>query len=209
MARHRRRRRVRLPRPRRARPICRRRDLRPRHLLPEEFRGCTMIVSPSARTGLQRAGAAALPDVAPTRPPYPLPVLKAWMRGSQGGPRRRRQRDLSGRAADLYRQATLRQHERSDPAADVGRCWSGSGRTGSNLVADRFMSGGRDRAQTRNVASNRMVDPVIRRRRPRLARLSQSDGGRRIVVFRAVGMGLGLAARSHDSPRAVVNFTLS
>jgi hypothetical protein len=51
------------------------------HLLPEEFRGCTMVVSPSARTGLRgpgllRARLWLLLDRA-----YPLPVLKLWVRG--------------------------------------------------------------------------------------------------------------------------------
>ena len=46
-------------------------------MLPEEFRGATMIVPPSARTGLRGADAPAVQAVVPARQSYELLALKA------------------------------------------------------------------------------------------------------------------------------------
>ena len=188
-------------RARRPGAVCRRRDPCARHLLPEEFRGATMVVSPSAHTGLRgptllRCRLWFLLDRV-----HELSALNDWTRGLK---------TIVGVGDSAIIQAAqpiyvwprpVRRNDRPDPADAVGG--GGSRITGSRLAGRRSL-----RAESRRRSTTSLVSPrspaatTGRRSSPRRSAAISGSSSR-------CPRGSGLAARSNDTDDAIIAFTLA
>ena len=169
-------------------------------LLPQEFRGYTMVVSPSARTGLRgstllRARLWFLLDRE-----YDLPVLKGWTRGL---------RAVAGvgdsaicRAGQPIYTGRPRFVGMRDPIPP--QLWAAAVRDRKDrvaLVADRYAPA--------IVEIERKIGLASTTHGADWRGFLDSTVGGELSFFEPLSKGLGLAARSNEPDSAVVNFTLS
>ena len=169
-------------------------------MLPEEFHGCTMVVSPSARTGLRGPALLRCRMWFLLDRPYDLPILKAWTRGLKA---------VAGVGDSSVCQAG--QPIYTGRAQFVGM--------GDPIPPQLWAAVVRERTERVALVADRYAPAIVEIDR-KLCTASGAAGddwrgfldktvGGELSFFEPLSKGVGLAARSDDADSEIIQFALS